>query len=184
MCIRDRDIEGALALFTIVDYEQNIKLSNKVQAILCDAGHILGSATIKLIEGSDSLVFSGDLGNNEIPILRDPSFINSADYLIIESTYGNRNHKEGENKVEKFVQIIDETRDKGGNIIIPSFAVGRTQEVIYELNKKLEKYNNRLIKLFNVPVFIDSPLAISAKAKTLGRPSTEPRITGPTQRSL
>jgi metallo-beta-lactamase family protein len=97
-----------------------------------------------------------------MPILRDPSIIESADYLVIESTYGNRLHENVGNRFEYFVDIINETINKGGNVVIPSFAVGRTQEVIYELNKEKEAYDSKLKKLFSIPVFVDSPLAISA----------------------
>jgi len=94
--------------------------------------------------------------------LRDPSIIESADYLVIESTYGNRLHNERVDKAEYFLNLINSTIEKGGNVIIPSFAVGRTQELIYELNKKKEVYDEKLKMLFATPVYIDSPMAISA----------------------
>jgi len=137
-----------------------------VKARFNDGGHLLGSSILELWireNGNETkVVFSGDLGNKNIPILRDPSLIESADFLIIESTYGNRVHSDKEDKADKFLSIICETIDKGGNVIIPSFAVGRTQEIIYDLNKHYESRDPRLSKLFNTPVYVDSPLAISA----------------------
>jgi len=161
-----QDAVDCLKLFQGVHYGETVRVSEDVRVRFNDAGHILGSSIIELwVEenGEETkVVFSGDLGNKGMPILRDPSIIESADYLIIESTYGNRLHQDNKNKVERFIDIILETVEKGGNVIIPSFAVGRTQEVIYELNKYMEKYDEKLEKLQSIPVFVDSPLAISA----------------------
>ncbi|MCX8132134.1 MAG: MBL fold metallo-hydrolase [Clostridia bacterium] len=161
-----QDAIDCIKLFRSVEYSEVIKLNDEVKLRFNDAGHILGSSIIEVWiteNGEESkIVFSGDLGNKDIPILRDPSLIESADYLVIESTYGNRLHADNKNKVERFVDIINETVDKGGNVIIPSFAVGRTQEIIYELHKQRDKYNSKIQKLLSMPVFIDSPLAISA----------------------
>ncbi len=160
------DAIECMKLFEKVRYEQLITLNKNIKIRFKDAGHILGSSILELWiteNGKETkIVFSGDLGNKDIPIIRDPSIIESADYLIIESTYGNRLHKDKDTKFDRFIDIINETIEKGGNVVIPSFAVGRTQEIIYELNKHKEKYENRLTKFYNVPVFIDSPLAISA----------------------
>ncbi|HEX9059566.1 MAG TPA: MBL fold metallo-hydrolase [Clostridia bacterium] len=149
-----------------VRYGEEIKLSDEVRVRFNDAGHILGSAIIELWANEDGqetkVVFSGDLGNKNTPILRDPSIIDSADYLVIESTYGNRLHNDNTNKVDRFVNIINETAELGGNIIIPSFAVGRTQEIIYDLHKEKGRNEAKIKKLFSLPVFIDSPLATSA----------------------
>ncbi|MCX7749004.1 MAG: MBL fold metallo-hydrolase [Clostridia bacterium] len=161
-----QDALDSLSLFKSVDYSEVIKLTEDIRVRFNDAGHILGSAIIEvwIVENGEEtkVVFTGDLGNKNIPILRDPSFIESADYLVIESTYGNRLHEDNKNKVELFVDIINETIERGGNVIIPSFAVGRTQEIIYDLHKQTEHYNEKIKKLFNTPVFVDSPLAISA----------------------
>lgn len=161
-----QDAVDCMKLFKSVRYGTVEKLSEDIRVRFNDAGHILGSAILELWineNGEETkVVFSGDLGNRDIPILRDPSSIESADYLVIESTYGNRLHETNINKVDRFVNIINETIEKGGNIIIPSFAVGRTQEIIYDLHKQREKYDERLKKLFSIPVFVDSPLAISA----------------------
>jgi len=161
-----QDALDCMELFRRVNYGEVLKINDEIKVRFNDAGHILGSAIIELWimeKGKETkIVFSGDLGNRDMPILRDPSIIEDADYLVVESTYGNRLHKENGNRFEHFVDIINETIDKGGNVVIPSFAVGRTQEVIYELNKEKDALDKKLKKLFNVPVFIDSPLAISA----------------------
>ena len=152
-------------LFKSIYYEEVVKPCDGVKIRFNDAGHILGSAIIELWVEENGVetktVFSGDLGNMDVPILRNPTIIESADYLLIESTYGNRLHADVKNKVDRFVDIINETVAKGGNVVIPSFAVGRTQEIIYELNKHRDKYGDRLKKLLNMPVYVDSPLATS-----------------------
>ncbi len=161
-----QDAIDCIRLFRSINYDEVIKINDEIRVRFNDAGHILGSAIIEIWvneNGDESkVVFSGDLGNRDIPILRDPSIIESADYLVIESTYGNRLHMDKKNKVELFLDIINETIERGGNVIIPSFAVGRTQEIIYELHKHRERYDSKISKLFSIPVFIDSPLAISA----------------------
>jgi len=161
-----QDAVNCLELFRKVSYNEVIKINDEIRVRFRDAGHILGSAIIEMWineRGEEiKIVFSGDLGNKDIPILRDPSIIESADYLVIESTYGNRLHNERVDKAEYFLNLINSTIEKGGNVIIPSFAVGRTQELIYELNKKKEVYDEKLKMLFATPVYIDSPMAISA----------------------
>lgn len=162
----NQDAIDCIKLFESVRYDEVIKPVNSVKLRFRDAGHILGSSIVELWineKGEENkLVFSGDLGNMNMPILRDPTFIESADYLFIESTYGNRKHMNVENKIDRFVEIITSTIKKGGNIIIPSFAVGRTQEMLYELFKQREKYGDEFSKLMEIPVYVDSPLAISA----------------------
>ena len=161
-----KDAVDSLKLFRSVSYGDVVRINDEIRVRFNDAGHILGSAIIEMwiVEDGEEtkIVFSGDLGNSDVPILRDPSVIESADYLVIESTYGNRLHRENEDSFEQFLNIVNETIDKGGNVIIPSFAVGRTQALIYELNKKKEVYDEKLKKLFETPVFVDSPMAISA----------------------
>lgn len=162
----NKDAIDCIKLFKSVRYNEVIKPYNNVKLRFNDAGHILGSSIVELwIEENGEevkLVFSGDLGNMNMPILRDPSIIDSADYLIIESTYGNRVHMNVENKIDRFVEIIDSTIKKGGKIVIPSFAVGRTQEIIYELFKQREKYGEVFNEMLEIPVYVDSPLAVSA----------------------
>ncbi len=161
-----QDAVDCLKLFKKVCYDVEIKVDEHITVKYRDAGHILGSSILEMWINENGkqtkIVFSGDLGNKGIPILRDPTIIESADYLLLESTYGNRLHKDIQNRVDRFVDIILETIDKGGNVVIPSFAVGRTQEIIYEINKQLSKYGEKAKRLFGIPVYIDSPLAISA----------------------
>jgi metallo-beta-lactamase family protein len=157
-----------LQLFRSVQYGEVFKLSDDIRVKFSDAGHILGSAIIEIWvseNGKDTkLVFSGDLGNKDMPILKDPTIISEADYLVIESTYGDRlhTHSDGPERIEEFINIITETVAAGGNVVIPSFAVGRTQEIIYELNKYMDVYSDKVNKILDLPVFVDSPLATSA----------------------
>ncbi len=114
------------------------------------------------------IVFTGDIGNNDIPLLDSPTMIDTADYLVMESTYGNRLHLRNDDKASLFLDIVSETLDKGGRVIIPSFAVGRTQEILYEIDKLKDEYSDdetfrrKYKKLMKAPVYVDSPLAISA----------------------
>ena len=132
---------------------------------------MLGSSIIEIWVNENGkktkIVFTGDIGNNDIPLLSEPTMIASADYLVMESTYGNRLHIRNDEKAELFLKIVSETLDRGGNVIIPSFAVGRTQEILYELNKLKEIKNDEEFlreyrTLMKAPVYVDSPLAISA----------------------
>lgn len=162
-----QDAIESCKLFSTVSYDQEFSPAADVRVVMRDAGHILGSAILEVyIKESDDqetkVVFSGDLGNRDIPIMRDPTIIEGADYLIIESTYGDRLHQVNGDKIETFVRVIEETIEKGGNVVIPSFAVGRTQEVIYALNKEKEKYKDHRTKFMRTPVYVDSPMAISA----------------------
>ncbi len=162
-----QDAIESCKLFSTVSYDQEFSPAADVRVVMRDAGHILGSAILEVyIKESDDqetkVVFSGDLGNRDIPIMRDPTIIEGADYLIIESTYGDRLHQVNGDKIETFVRVIEETIEKGGNVVIPSFAVGRTQEVIYALNKEEEKYKDHRTKFMRTPVYVDSPMAISA----------------------
>lgn len=156
----------SLQLFKPVAYYEEVQLFGNIRVRFLDAGHILGSSILELWvneKGNETkVVFSGDIGNSNMPILRDPDRIDGADYLIMESTYGDREHRDNQNRIEKFMDILIQTTMKGGNVVIPSFAVGRTQEIIYELYKYKEKYDQQLGFLKHVPVYVDSPLAISA----------------------
>ena len=162
-----QDAIACMKLFSSVMYNKIVSPAANVKVRFSDAGHILGSAMIEIWiteNGKETkIVFSGDIGNKDIPILRDPSIIESTDYLVMESTYGNRLHEyNNEDKFVRFIDIINETIEKGGKVVIPSFAVGRTQEIIYELNRHKDKYGDKMAKLFNIPVYVDSPLAINA----------------------
>lgn len=155
------DVSAAMKFFRPLAYDQEIILSPLVRTRYRDAGHILGSAIIELWikeNGKEiKLVFSGDLGNSNQPIIADPIPINEADVLFIESTYGDRFHRSMEDTNKEFQEIIIATHQDGGNLIIPAFAVGRTQEILYIIN---ELYQKKQIPLMDV--YLDSPLAISA----------------------
>lgn len=159
------EAEVSLKYFEGYLYNQKIVLNEDIELRFRDAGHMLGSAIVELwIKEKGELiklVFSGDLGMPNRPILNDPEFIDDADYLIIESTYGDRIHEEYKRGTEKLVGIINETVLRGGTVIIPSFAVGRTQEIIYELNKYYE-YNKDIEEHMKIPIYVDSPMAIAA----------------------
>lgn len=165
------DAARCLELFVPVKYDEVIEISPEIHVRFNDAGHMLGSSIIELWVNEDGketkTVFTGDLGNNDIPLLGDPTMIDGTDFLVMESTYGNRLHIKNTEKAELFLKVVSETLDNGGNVIIPSFAVGRTQEILYELNKiKETKDDEEFIKryqtLMKAPVYVDSPLAISA----------------------
>ena len=159
-------------IFHPVQYDEIVDVDENISVRFNDAGHMLGSAIIEIWVTEDGkttkAVFTGDLGNNDLPLLDSPTMISNADYLIMESTYGNRLHMRNDEKATMFLDIVAETLDKGGRIIIPSFAVGRTQEILYELDKlkedlgQDEEFAKKYEKLMNVPVYVDSPLAISA----------------------
>jgi metallo-beta-lactamase family protein len=163
-----KEATACLSLFKSVPYEEIVSIGKDIRVKFNDAGHILGSAIIEIwIKENDKetkIVFSGDLGNKSMPILKDPTIIDAADYLVIESTYGNKLHtlKNGPERIERFINIIAETIAKGGNVVIPSFAVGRTQEIIYDLNKYMDVKSDQVNQILNIPVYVDSPLATSA----------------------
>ncbi len=157
--------EAAIRLFAPVDYNQKIVLCEGIEVRFTDVGHLLGSAAIEVWIKEDGesrkLVFSGDVGNIEQPILRNPTLVDEADYVIIESTYGNRIHgEERPDYVGEFTRILRETFQRGGNVVIPSFAVGRTQEMLYFIREIKEK--NLIPEYPNFEVYVDSPLAIEA----------------------
>jgi len=155
---------------TTCEYEQVVDLCEGVTVEFVDAGHLLGSASIivNATEGGETrkLVFSGDLGNINQPIIRDPTYIRGADYVVMESTYGDRNHTEVWSYTDELAEIIDKTIARGGNVIIPSFAVGRTQELLYFMR---EIKDAGLVKSNpDFPVYIDSPLAKKATTIFVG----------------
>ena len=166
-----QDAIDCLKLFKPASYDEIIELDENISIRFNDAGHMLGSSIIEVWvkENGETkkIVFTGDLGNNDIPLLDSPTMIDNADYLVMESTYGNRFHNRNDDKAEMFLDIVSETLDKGGNVIIPSFAVGRTQEILYEINKlKEQRTDEKFLKkyetLMKATVYVDSPLAISA----------------------
>lgn len=160
------DAMDSLQYLTPVLYDQLVELNDQMKIVFNDAGHILGSAIIEIWIEEDSkvskLVFSGDLGMTNRPILRDPTRIKKADYVIMESTYGNRLHEENANSIRKLIDIVLETIKRGGNVVIPSFAVGRTQELIYEFNRFYEDNSIYKQALDQLTVYVDSPMATTA----------------------
>ena len=165
------DAAKSIEIFKPVQYNEIVDIDENIKARFNDAGHMLGSSIIEvwITENGETkkIVFTGDLGNNDIPLLSPPTMISDADYLVMESTYGNRLHMRNDDKAEIFLNVVYETLEKGGTVVIPSFAVGRTQEILYELNrikdkKDDEEFYKKYQKLMSVPVYVDSPLAISA----------------------
>ena len=160
-----------LEIFEPVQYDQIIEITPQIHVRFNDAGHMLGSSIIELWVNEDGkeekTVFTGDLGNNDIPLLDSPTMIEDADYLVMESTYGSRLHLRNDEKAEIFLNVVSETLDNGGTVVIPSFAVGRTQEILYEINKLKdekddEEFRRKYKTLMRADVYVDSPLAISA----------------------
>ncbi|MGI5936381.1 MAG: MBL fold metallo-hydrolase RNA specificity domain-containing protein [Oscillospiraceae bacterium] len=158
------DAEGALECFRPYPYNMKVKIAEGVEIRFRDIGHLLGSACIEvwLTEGGETrkIVFSGDIGNTNQPIIRDPQAVSEADYVVVEATYGDRLHGERPDYISALAGIIQRTLDRGGNVVIPSFAVGRTQEMLYFIREIKE---NGLVRGHgDFPVYLDSPLAIEA----------------------
>ena len=159
-----KDAMACQSQFVGVDYGKTITPADGIQATFTDVGHLLGSAaiTVKIHEEGveKTIVFSGDVGNTGQPIIRDPQPVHGGDYLVIESTYGDRLHDKRTAFVPALVRIFRDTFTRGGNVVIPSFAVGRTQELLYFIREIKEK--NLLPEFPSFPVYVDSPLAVSA----------------------
>ncbi len=157
------DTEGVMRRFVGLAYDTPIEVAPGVTATWRDAGHILGSATITLdVEtprGTRTLGFTGDIGNPGRPILRDPQPLPPCDWLICESTYGGRTHEDTGTAADRLGEIVARTAARGGRVVVPAFAVGRTQELVYALDR-LERDG----RLPPIPVFVDSPLAVNATA--------------------
>ena len=159
------DAEGALHLMRRCNYGEMIRVGEGVTLRLTDIGHLLGSAAVELwlTEGEETrkIVFSGDVGNQNQPIINNPKQVEEADYLVQESTYGNRNHPgERGDAVSQLAMYIQRALDRGGNVVIPSFAVGRTQEMLYAIREIKQK--GLVTGHPDFPVYVDSPLAVEA----------------------
>ena len=160
-----QDAMNAVALLAPIDYNQTIQLCEGIELRFTDVGHLLGSSCIEVWITEDGvskkIVFSGDVGNIDQPIIKDPQHVDATDYLVIESTYGNRVHSTVKpDYIKDLTRVLRETFAKGGNVVIPSFAVGRTQELLYFIREIKE--NNLLPEYQNFEVYVDSPLAIEA----------------------
>ena len=157
------DALGAIALFRGVEYDERFTVAAGVDIRFTDIGHLLGSAAIELWlregDADRKIVFSGDVGNINQPLIKDPASVAEADYLVLESTYGSRDHERHEGITETFAELIDRTLARGGNVIIPSFAIGRTQELLYAIREIKQR---GLTRNREFPVYVDSPLAIEA----------------------
>ena len=154
------EVKATTPLFASVRYEEPVRVGDGVEATFHDAGHILGSSMIRVKVGRNgeerTIVFSGDVGRWDRPILRDPTVFDRADYVLTESTYGDRTHEDPKDIDDMLADVINTTREGGGNVIIPSFAVERSQELLYRLNELL--LEDRIPHLM---VFVNSPMAIS-----------------------
>lgn len=158
------DAEGVLRCFIGCDYGEEIIIAEGIRIRFVDAGHLLGSSSIEVWiqeAGTEKkVVFSGDIGNVDQPLICDPQYVKEADYVVMESTYGDRSHGERPDYIRDLAEIIQKTFDRGGNVVIPAFAVGRTQEMLYFIRKIKE---DKLIKNHDgFEVYVDSPLAVEA----------------------
>lgn len=158
------DAIGAISCFRRCHYGELIHMAEGIEIRFTDVGHLLGSACIEMWLKEDDetrkIVFSGDVGNTNQPIIKDPETVAHTDYLVIESTYGNRLHDKPKETLEELAEIIKTTLDRGGNLVIPSFAVGRTQEMLYAIRQIHHK--GLLPGHPEFPVYVDSPLAVEA----------------------
>lgn len=156
------DTEKCMEQVKIIDYDEVVELAEGIEIRMRDAGHILGSGIAELWVEEDGIrnkiVFSGDLGQGEQPIIKDPTVIESADYVVMESTYGNRFHQKAMNRSEQLLEVIQGAMKRGGNLIIPAFAVERTQDLLYDMSMLFG--TGQLDK--SIEIFIDSPLAVAA----------------------
>ena len=160
-----RDINTVTKRFAPIRYEEEMEIAPGVAVRLVDAGHILGSASVQMRvrdheggkERTRTIVFSGDIGVKGSPLLRDPTPLDEADVVVMESTYGDRDHRERKQTIGELVEVIEQAQAEDGKVLIPAFAVGRTQDVVYHLGQAL-----RGGRLKNLHVYIDSPMAIEA----------------------
>jgi metallo-beta-lactamase family protein len=152
------DVENTMKLFIGKEYGDSFPVTDDVSAVFLDAGHVFGSSIIILTidtgTGMEKLVFTGDLGRANMPIIQDPEYVSEADYLIIESTYGGRKHERVEEVEQDLADIINKTAKRGGKIFIPAFALERTQELILRLENLIHHG-----KIPNLKIYVDSPLA-------------------------
>jgi len=165
-----RDVEQSVPLFQPIKYGQAIRVTPHVVARFFDAGHILGSAMIQLDVSENGqptrIVFSGDIGQQDKPIVNDPSLLSDADYIVMESTYGDRNHPHPGDTETQLAEIVSDTIRRGGNIVIPTFAVERAQELVYHFGRLV-----RAGRIPELPIFLDSPMAVDVTAEYLKFPN-------------
>ena len=152
----EQDAHRALTLLQPCGYDRPLPVANQIEVEFINAGHLLGSSYARIRTSTETILFGGDLGRFERPVLPDPTMVDRADYLLVESTYGNRVHEDDDDG-EKLAQVIRETADRGGRVVIPAFAIGRTEELLYWV-RRLEM--GRRIPV--LPVYVDSPMATKA----------------------
>jgi metallo-beta-lactamase family protein len=169
----ERDARRALEFFRAIDYDEEIEVAPGVHAVYLDAGHILGSAIIRVRvagggdDGTDrTIVFSGDLGRPGTPIIRDPTVLTEADYVLVETTYGGREHEPHDEAIRILAETVRMVAESDGVLLVPSFAIGRTQEVVWELDRLIERG-----EIPQLPLYLDSPMA--SKASAIYRKHTE-----------
>ncbi len=179
----EKDVDMVLRNFSRVDYNERIKAAVDISVVFREAGHILGSSspviTVGEGEAARRIVFSGDVGRWNVPLVRDPEPVEDAEYIVMESTYGNRVHKPNAAIPENLARIINQAQRAGGKVVVPSFAVERAQELLYHINGLLNKQ-----RIQRLPVFLDSPMAIKVTdlfrrhAGLLDRESAEMIVAG------
>lgn len=159
------DAMSCISLFKGRFYDEVVKINEDIRVVFRDAGHMLGSSSLEIFITENGkttkIIFSGDIGTSNNPILNNPEVLSGCDYLVMESTYGNRIHEPYKESVHSLIEIIEKVSSRGGTVIIPSFAVGRTQEIIYELNSYYD-YQIKDHYEKKVPVYVDSPMALEA----------------------
>jgi metallo-beta-lactamase family protein len=166
------DTQATLRLFKAVGYDREIDVATGIHATFLDAGHILGSAIIRvrITDGNAPekiIVFSGDLGRHDTPIIRDPTTVSDADYLLVESTYGGREHEPHAEAVRVLAETVQLVAQSNGVLLVPSFAIGRTQEVVWQLDRLLDEK-----KIPSLPLYLDSPMASKPPRSIDGTAST------------
>lgn len=148
-------VKKAFEHWEAIPYDKDVVFKNDLHVRFRDAGHILGSAMIEMTRGGKKLIFSGDLGNSPSPLMPDTALLSDVDYLVMEAVYGDRVHEDLEERANHLKNVILETIARGGTLMIPAFSIERTQDLLFELNEMVEGN-----KIPEVPVFVDSPLAI------------------------
>ena len=155
----EAEAQAAVRLFRAIRYDEELEVARGVRATFLDAGHILGSAIVRLFAEARTVVFSGDLGRPDTPIIRDPTPVSDADYVVIEGTYGGREHEPQEEAVRLLGEAVRIASEAKGVLLIPAFAIGRTQEMVWELNALLDRR-----EIPRIPLYLDSPMASKASA--------------------
>ncbi len=169
------DIDMALSLWKEIEYDKLIALHNNLLATFLDAGHILGSAMVRIARGKRSILFSGDIGNHHAALLPEADVVSDATYLVMESVYGNRSHDTSASRTERLLRAVKGGISRGGTILIPAFSMERTQDILFDLRTLIESKN-----LPPIPVYVDSPLAAAVTEvfehhRTLLRPDIASR---------